>query len=378
VRSLGLKAVVARSGREALRLARARAPAGILLDIRLPDIDGFAVRQELRSDSRTSSIPVHFVSAMEAPRGPFGTDSVGYLEKPASRDSIVKVIQTLMRPAPTGSSRVLVIEDDPDQAQIIVELLEKAHLQAITANTADDAVRALVSERFGCVILDLGLPDTDGLRLLEKLKTQSDIWLPPVVVHTGRALSRDETRRLREYAEAVVLKEGRSAARLVDEVQTFVGRVRGNLQHPSPLELQALANSDVVLEGTQVLIADDDMRTVYALSALLRGKGADVLVAETGREALRVLDENQNVGVVLMDIMMPDMDGYEAMRRLRSEPRYADLPVIALTARAMKGERERCEEAGANDYMQKPVDPRGLLSTLHHWLSREHTAQTLS
>jgi CheY-like chemotaxis protein len=378
VRSLGLKAMVAHNGREALRLARSRPPAGILLDVRLPDIDGFAVRQELRAEPRTSSIPVHFVSAMEAPRNPLGSDSVGYLEKPASRDAIVKVIQTLIRPAPTGSSRVLVIEDDEDQSQIIIELLEKAHLQAIAARTADDAVRALRSERFGCVILDLGLPDTDGLRLLEKLKTQSDIWLPPVVVHTGRALSRDETRRLREYAEAVVLKEGRSAARLVDEVQSFVGQVRGNLQHPSPIELQALANSDVVLEGTKVLIADDDMRTVYALSALLRGKGADVLVAETGREALRVLDEQSNVGVVLMDIMMPDMDGYEAMRRLRAEPRFRELPVIALTARAMKGERERCEEAGASDYMTKPVDPRSLLSALRHWLSHEQPVESIS
>jgi CheY-like chemotaxis protein/signal transduction histidine kinase len=379
VRSLGLRAIVAMNGRQALRLARTRLPAGIVLDVKLPDTDGFALRAELRADPRTAAVPVHFVSGLETPRGPFGLSAVGYLEKPASREAIVKVIQNLLRPE-AAPLRVLVVEDDDAQSRSVVQLLAKSQLDAVEARTADEAVRALESERFGCVILDLGLPDADGLRLLESLKAREDIALPPVVVHTGRALSREERRLLRDYAEAVVLKEGFSSARLVDEVSTFVRQIDGPR---APLRAADVAgapkpHAGLALDGKKVLIADDDMRTVYALSALLRDRGADVVVAETGREALRALDEHANVGAVLMDIMMPDMDGYEAMRRVREQQRFADLPLIALTARAMKGERERCEEAGASDYMTKPVDPSGLLSALQHWLTRDTHPDNLS
>jgi signal transduction histidine kinase/CheY-like chemotaxis protein/HAMP domain-containing protein len=379
VRSLGLRAIVAMNGRQALRLARTRLPAGIVLDVKLPDTDGFALRAELRADPRTAAVPVHFVSGLETPRGPLGLSAVGYLEKPASREAIVEAIQSLLRPE-AAPSRVLVIEDDDAQSQSVVQLLAKSKLEAVEARTAEEAVRALERDRFGCVILDLGLPDADGLRLLEGLKARKDIALPPVVVHTARALSREETRLLRDYAEAVVLKEGFSAARLVDEVSTFVRQIEGQQEAPRAVAVPSTRKTpdDVVLDGKTVLIADDDMRTVYALSALLRGRGADVVVAETGREALRALDEHANVGAVLMDIMMPDMDGYEAMRRVREQQRFADLPLIALTARAMKGERERCEEAGASDYMTKPVDPSGLLSTLQHWLTRAPQPDTLS
>ena len=377
VRSLGLLALAASTGREALRLARAHPPAGIVLDVQLPDIDGFAVRQSLLSDPATSSIPIHFLSAVDAPRGELPL-SAGYLAKPAGRDAIIEAIQGLIRAAPAAPLRVLLVEDDVDQSDSLVELLARSNVEASAAHNADEAVRALSSGHFGCMILDLGLPDVDGLHLLEQLRTRTDLALPPVIVHTGRALSREETRRLREYTEAVVIKGTSSAARLLDEVQAFAGGLRESLQQKASNNMQLLAMSSVALEGTKVLIADDDMRTVYALSALLRGKGADVVVAETGREALRVLDEHTNVGAVLMDIMMPDMDGYETMRRLREQQRFATLPVIALTARAMKGERERCREAGASDYLTKPVDPAGLLSTLEHLLEREPPRTTLS
>ncbi|HTV23460.1 MAG TPA: response regulator [Polyangiaceae bacterium] len=369
VRSVGLRAVVAMNGRQALRLAHTRTPTGIVLDVKLPDIDGFALRAELRADPRTANVPVHFVSGLETPRGTLGLSAVGYLEKPASREAIVKAIQNLVRPE-AAPSRVLVVEDDDVQAQSVVDLLAKSQLEAVEARTADEAVRALSSERFGCVILDLGLPDTDGLRLLEGLRARDDIALPPVVVHTARALSREETRLLRDYAEAVVLKEGSSSARLVDEVSTFVRQLEGQRVAPPAAPVAPAPEVDAIFGGKKVLIADDDMRTVYALSALLRDKGADVLVAETGREALRALDEHEGVGAVLMDIMMPDMDGYEAMRRVREQQRFADLPLIALTARAMQGERERCEQAGASAYITKPIDPSGLLTTLEHWFMR--------
>lgn len=370
MRGLRLKALVAHSGREGLRLAQLHIPAGILLDVRLPDIDGFVVREQLSADPRTASIPVHFVSGLDAPQGSLGLGAVGYLTKPASREALVDAVQSLIRPQTVGATKVLIVEDDEDQSDSVLELLRQSNLEGRQAHTADEALRSLASERFGCVILDLGLPDADGLRLLEDLQTRTDIWLPPIVVHTARALSREATRQISDYAETVVLKDGRSAERLVSEVQRFVGQVRGNLPRRELARAEAPPLPDAALEGVTVLIADDDMRTVYALSALLRGRGADVVVAETGREALRLLEQHPNVRAVLMDIMMPEMDGYEAMRRLREQPRFAELPVIALTARAMKGERERCQAAGASEYMAKPVDPAGLVSILKHCLAR--------
>jgi CheY-like chemotaxis protein len=374
VHGLRLKAIVALNGEDGLELARTRTPVGIVLDVKLPDTDGFAVREKLRQQPETASIPVHFVSAMNAPPNALGLGAVGYLTKPATPDALVEAIQTLIRAQSLATSRVLIIEDDADQSDSLVDLLAQSQLETRQARTAAEAVRALERERFDCVILDLGLPDTDGLRLLEELEKRSDIFLPPVVVHTGRALSREETRRIRDYAETVVLKDGRSGERLVDEVRLFVGQLRDRLPRRSPPAPDSSVARDLALQGVKILIADDDMRTVYALSALLRGKGAEVVVAETGREALRALDEHPNVRIVLMDIMMPDMDGYEAMRRLRLQPHLAQLPVVALTAKAMKGERERCLEAGASDYMAKPVDPNGLLSMLRTWLSSEAVA----
>jgi CheY-like chemotaxis protein len=305
---------------------------------------------------------------MDAPRGASGHGVVGYLTKPAKREALVEVIQKLIRSDAANEARVLIVEDDPETSQSVAELLGQSDVRVRQACTADEAVHALQTERFSCVILDLGLPDLDGLRFLEDLQARKDLSLPPVVVHTGRALSREETRRLHDYAQAVVLKDGRSAERLVDEVRLFVGQLRDRLPRNVIGKEEVALTRDLSLGGAKVLIADDDMRTVYALSALLRGKGAEVVVADTGREALRVLDQQPNVQLVLMDIMMPDMDGYETMRHLRAEPRFMDLPVIALTAKAMKGENERCQAAGASDYMAKPVDPAALLLCIKRWL----------
>jgi CheY-like chemotaxis protein len=215
------------------------------------------------------------------------------------------------------------------------------------------------------MILDLGLPDMDGLGLLETLQEARGVDRPPVVVYTARALTRDEARRLDTYVQAVVLKDGESERRLIDELRLFVGRVRERAPRPRVL---TPAPSEASLRGARLVVVDDDMRTVYALSALLRGKGAEVLVAENGREGVALVRQHPDVQGVLMDIMMPEMDGYEAMRQLRKEDRFAQLPLIALTAKAMKGERERCIEAGATDYVAKPIDADQLLETLHKWI----------
>jgi CheY-like chemotaxis protein len=364
----GFKALLATTGERGVELARERRPAGIILDVHLSDIDGWTVIERLRSDQRTRSIPVHFVSAIDAPERGLALGAVGYLTKPVTLEELIGVVQALPRPA-EAKQPILVVEDSVSQGESLVALLGRASLAASHVASASAALEELERERHACMILDLGLPDMDGLMLLEELEKR-EIPRPPVVVHTARSLTRDERRRLETYCQAIVVKDGHSEQRLLDEVRLFVQHLHDRLpQKPGVLAAPPPAPGDRSLAGVKLLLADDDMRTVYALSALLRGKGAEVVVAENGREALEQLAVHRDVSCVLMDVMMPEMDGYEATRRLRSDPRFAKLPVITLTAKAMKGERERCLEAGASDYLAKPVDAAQLLATLAKWIA---------
>jgi CheY-like chemotaxis protein/signal transduction histidine kinase len=370
IRARKLKVIVTGSGREGVELAQQRRPLGIILDVNLPDIEGWEVMERLRRGPLTRSIPVHFVSGVDAPERGLAMGAVGYLTKPTSRAELASAIRTLTPSTHSGSRRILLVEDSLTEGETIIEVMHHEGLEVRHVRSAGAALDALKSEAFGCIVLDLGLPDMDGLGLLEAIAERTETVMPRVIVHTGRALTRKETRQLEIYAEAVILKDGSSQERLLDEMRLFVRHVTDSL----PLDRQPRPTNDVTadasLEGTTILLAEDDMRTVYAISALLRGKGADVLVADNGKEALDILNDHPRVGGVLMDIMMPEMDGYEAMRRLRKDARFSSLPVIALTAKAMKGERERCLEAGASDYLTKPVDSRRLLATLQSWLQK--------
>jgi CheY-like chemotaxis protein/signal transduction histidine kinase len=358
----GLKYLAASDGQSGLRLARERKPSGIVLDVKLPDVDGWTVMEWLRSNPETASIPVHFVSAGDGGERGMALGAIGYLTKPANRLDLVRVIDSLV-PGGERECHVLIVEDDGDTADSVMRRLSGERLVCRRAASAREATVALSEQRFDCMILDLSLPDMDGLELLSALQEPGAPESPPVVVYTGRALSRAEAKRLESYAEAVVLKEGPSTERLVDEVRLFARRFRDGI--PSRRRVQARAHpGDVSLQGRKLLVVDDDMRTVYALSALLRAKGAEVLAADTGRAALDMLDGEPGVHVVLMDMMMPEMDGYEALRRLRKDDRFRELPVIALTAKAMKGDREQCLQAGANEYLSKPIDPDRLLAML--------------
>jgi CheY-like chemotaxis protein len=294
--------------------------------------------------------------------------AIGYLAKPASVGELADVVQMLVPGAAGDAGRVLVVEDDAIDGAEVVEMLARAGLVARRVSTVRGTIEALRSDRYACMVLDLGLPDGDGLALLETLARERPGDTPAVVVHTARALTREEARRIEAYAEAVVVKDGRSSERLLEEVRLFVHHLgtEGKARPRRPSPMAALSTR---LEGRRILVADDDMRTVYAVTALLRARGAEVVVADSGREALEVLDRHPDVAAVLMDVMMPEMDGYEAMRRLRRDARFASLPVIALTAKAMKGERERCIEAGATNYLAKPVDVDQLFAMLDASLS---------
>jgi CheY-like chemotaxis protein/signal transduction histidine kinase len=356
----GLRVRVAASGREGLDIARRGKVLGIVLDVKLPDVDGWGVMDELKRHESTREIPVHFVSGVDAAQRGLALGAVGYLVKPASHADLARMLRTLV-PTKPSPQRILVAEDDAKHGASVLSLLERNGMEATHVQTAHAALEALAGGQFGCMILDLGLPDMDGLGLLETLRQRPELGSPRILIHTGRALSRKEARELEAYAEAVVLKDGSSSERLLEEVRLFVHHLKAKAVVSTP---PAPPRADPSLRGIKLLLAEDDIRTVYSLSALLRSRGADVVTAETGREALEALGQHADVRCVLMDVMMPEMDGYEAMRRLRSDDRFVNLPVIALTAKAMPGERERCVEAGATDYLAKPIDGEKLLSAL--------------
>jgi CheY-like chemotaxis protein len=351
-------------------LARERQPAAIILDVNLPDTDGWQVMTALKADPETAHIPVHFVSGVDAADRGLAMGAVGYLTKPAAKQDLVQMINALASKAADGANRILVVEDDVVTGDSVARQLEAEALEVLRATSAAGALEALQRVRVACMVLDLGLPDMDGLELLETLRAQHGRAMPAVVIYTGRALSKSETKTLEAYTESVVLKDGASDQRLLDEVRIFVRRVKEGGSEAS-LVASRLDLGEGHLKGKTILVTDDDMRTVYAMSAMLRAKGAEVFVADTGQAALDVLDSHPDVDAALMDIMMPEMDGYEAMRRIRTDQRFGRLPIIALTARAMKGERERCIAAGATNYLAKPVDGDRLMKVLHAVMRRD-------
>jgi CheY-like chemotaxis protein/signal transduction histidine kinase len=365
----GFKYVVALNGRTGLQLAKEGKPSGIILDVNLPDIDGWNVMKELQADPGTATIPVHFVSALDGAERGAALGAVGYLTKPVTKGDLIRAIGSLM-PKAARAPRILVVEEDGANADSLLQQLTGANFELYRATNGREALEALQKERFGCMVLDISPSQTDGVEFLRSVQKQCGAEMPSVVVHAARALSKDETKQLQAYADAVVLKEGPSTERLINEIRLFVRRFKENLGSSRKLAPRPHP-ADVQLAGRKLLLVEDDMRTLYALSATLRAKGMNVLVADTGRSALNLLAEHPDVEAVLMDIMLPEMDGYEAMRQIRQNKRFGELPIIALTAKAMKGDKETCLEAGASDYLPKPIDGDRLLAMLRSCLSRK-------
>ncbi len=364
----GLQCLFARDGETGLRLAKSERPTGIVLDLGLPDMDGWAVVERLSSDPETASIPVHVVSARDGSERTDRQGTIGYLRKPSVRSDLVRMIESLVPTSDDRAMSVLIVGDDAVAGDSLIALLERERIKARRVERADDALRVLATDRFQCMVLDLSLPDMDGLDLLRSLESQTTFEKPAVIVYTARDLSKAETQRLEAYTEAVVLKEGAAVGRLLDEIRLFARQLSDGF--PRRKASRSVATTDIRLENRTILVADDDMRTIYALSAMLRSRGAEVLVADTGLAAITMLEEHPSVDGVLMDIMMPEMDGYAAMRRIRADARFQTLPIIALTAKAMRGDEEKCLEAGANAYLPKPIDPHRLLQILGVHLTR--------
>jgi CheY-like chemotaxis protein len=366
----GFKVLVAQRGVDALTLARAHRPTAISLDIFLPDMLGWTVLSQLKQDPTTRHIPVQIVTLDEDRNHGLARGAFSFLHKPATPQDLEEAFTRIKGYAAPRRKRLLLVEDNEAERRGVSELLDHADIEITTASTGAAALSLLKVEPVDCVVLDLKLPDMSGFEVLEMIRDDAALWDLPVVVFTGRELSVDEDAKLRTMARSVVVKGVESPERLLDETALFLHRVVADLPAAKQRMLERLHSSDEDLIRRTALMVDDDARNIFALSSVLERRGMEILTASTGSEALAVLNSRSDVAIVLMDIMMPGMDGYETIQAIRAKPGFKRLPILALTAKAMKGDREKCLEAGASDYLAKPVNVEQLLSALRMWLHR--------
>jgi CheY-like chemotaxis protein/signal transduction histidine kinase/HAMP domain-containing protein len=369
-RSQGFKVLVANRGSEALRLVREYKPSAISLDIFLPDMLGWTVLARLKQDSATRHIPVQIVTIEEERHHSIERGAFAYLAKPATTETIGAALQRIKEYTLPRVKRLLVVEDDAVERMSIEELIRHDDVAIDTAGSGADALAALAEGGYDCVVLDLRLPDMSGFELLDRIQAMPGLQELPIVVFTGKDLSSEEDQRLKKAAKSVVIKGVESPERLLDETALFLHRVIADLPPAKRRMVQRLHESDETLRDKRVLVVDDDVRNIFALSSVLERHGMAVVTAGTGQEAIEKVAGDPGIDLVLMDIMMPGMDGYDTMRAIRGDPDSRALPIVALTAKAMKGDREKCLEAGASDYLAKPVVTDQLLGVLRQWLHR--------
>jgi len=362
------RCLVANTANEALELATRYLPNAILLDVRLPDGSGLSVLQFLKDDPRTRHIPVHIVAGEDFSEIALHMGAIGFAVKPTTRDELKEIFQRLEEKGAKKVKRVLVVEDDARQRDSVVHLIKDDDIDIAAVATGAEALELLRGTVYDCMIIDLKLPDMDGSELLERMTTEDICSFPPVIVYTGRNLTREEETRLNKYSRSIIIKGARSPERLLDEVTLFLHTVESKLSAERQTMLRTARNREKVFEGRKVLLVDDDVRNIFALASALEQKGLQVEIGRNGFEALSKLAEVPDVDLVLMDVMMPGMDGLEATRRIRANPKLAQLPVTAVTAKAMKDDQEQCRRAGANDYLAKPIDLDRLFSLMRVWM----------
>ncbi|MBS1803190.1 MAG: HAMP domain-containing protein [Acidobacteria bacterium] len=369
-RDKGFKVLVAMTGTEALSLAREYHPTAISLDVMLPDMLGWTVLNHLKQDPKTRHIPVQMLTLDEDRHHGLSRGAFAFVTKPTSTDELNSALSRIREYAQPRRKKLLVVEDNPAEQLSTRELLWHEDIDIDVADSGAAALEALHNSTYDCIVLDLRLPDMTGFDVLEKLGSDPKLKDLPVVVFTGRELSAEEDAQLHTLARSVVVKDVESPERLLDETALFLHRVVSELPATKQQMIDRLHRSDEALAGRKVLVVDDDVRNIFALSSVLERRGMTVLSAGTGREAIETIENTPDLAIVLMDIMMPEMDGYETMQVIRQNPSLRRLPIIALTAKAMKGDRERCLEAGASEYLAKPVNTEQLLSALRMWLHR--------
>jgi CheY-like chemotaxis protein/signal transduction histidine kinase/CHASE3 domain sensor protein len=375
VHEMGFQCVAAASANEGLSAAGQYLPSAILLDVNLPDHSGLGVLDTLKRDPHTRHIPVHMISVSDYKREAMELGAIGYALKPAKREELIEALRRLEAKFSQSVRRVLIVEDDPRQRESVRQLLSNSEVQITAVASAGEALGHLKDTTFDCMVVDLNLPDLSGYDLLERMSQQEDVAFPPVIIYTGRALDPEEEQRLRRYSKSIIIKDARSPERLLGEVTLFLHQVEAKLPPEHQQMLKTARDRESMLEGRRVLIVEDDVRNVFALSSVLEPKGIAVTIARNGREALDVLARSSReaatrIDLVLMDIMMPEMDGLTAMREIRKRSEWKNLPIIALTAKAMADDHDKSLAAGANDYIAKPLDVEKLLSLVRVWMPK--------
>jgi CheY-like chemotaxis protein/two-component sensor histidine kinase len=369
-RGRDFKGIVALRGRDALTLAHEYKPDAITLDIGMGDMNGWEVLDRLKHHPDTRHIPVHIVSGDQNKQQGLLSGAFAYLEKPVSKEVIDDAFSRLLQFIDERVKRLLVVEDDETQRQAIVELIAADDVEITAVASATEAIDLLQHSKFDCMVIDLGLADMSGFELLERVKADPNMQIMPVIVYTGKELTPAEDTKLRKYAETIIVKDAKSPERLLDETALFLHRVEAKLPEQKRRMLEQLHNADSVFAEKRILVVDDDVRNIFSLTSVLEDHGMNVRFAENGKDAIAELEKDPNVDLVLMDIMMPEMDGYDTTKEIRRNPKFRALPIIALTAKAMKGDREKTIAAGASDYITKPVDTEQLLSLMRVWLYR--------
>ncbi len=367
-REQNFKTIVAEDGEAGLHLADFYRPSAIILDLGLPGIDGWSVMERLKKNLKTRHIPIHIISAEKPKQKAMEMGAVGFLAKPADLKAMNEVFSKFSRILSKPVNNVLVVEGNDDQCQCIKKIIENTGVNISCAFSAQEAEQLLRQMDFDCLIIDLNLSDFSGLDLLSVIEKDKLLCAIPVIVYSENPLSEKEEKILEKYAHSITVKSADTPERLLDETILFLHRVETSLSEPNRQVLRQLYEKESVLKNKTVLVVDDDMRNVFALNNILEEKGLKIRAAKTGFEALSSLAKHPDTDIVLMDIMMPEMDGYKAMKKIREQKRFEKLPILALTAKAMKGDRAKCIEAGANDYLSKPVDREKLLSMIRVWL----------
>ncbi|HYY84023.1 MAG TPA: response regulator, partial [Beijerinckiaceae bacterium] len=367
-RAQGFKGLIASDGAAALALAHRYKPHAITLDIGLPDMDGWALLDLLKHDPRTRHVPIHVISIDDQKRRGLRAGAFGFLEKPVDRDALLEAFSRTRDFVDRPVKNLLLVEDDEIQRMSISELLGRDEVQVVGVGTAEGALEALQARRFDCAVVDLGLPDLPGAELIEKIRAARGGSELPIIVYTGQDLSKEQERQLERIASTIIVKDTESSGKLLDETALFLHRAIAGV--PADKQIVVDRKDDAPLEGRKVLVVDDDMRNIFSLTSALEQHGMEVVFAENGREAIDKLKATPGIAAMLVDIMMPEMDGYETMREIRRMSQFAHLPMVAVTAKAMVGDREKCLEAGASDYVSKPVDIDQLLAVLRVQLGR--------
>ncbi len=367
-REHSFKAIVAVNGEQGIKLAKEFKPSAITLDINLPIMDGWSVLDRLKHDSQIRHIPVYIVSIVDEEQRGLQLGAISFMNKPITHEGLDSALDRISAFIDRPIKELLIVEEDEDQRQKILDMVNYQDIATVAVGSGAAALEQIAARSFDCMILNLDLPDMTGFQLIDMIESRISKWDKPIIVNTSKSLTPHEELQLKKLAKTIIIKDVRSMERLLDETALLLHRIEENLPEEQRLILEELHKTNPVLEGKKVLIVDDDIRNIFAIASVLERYNMDVIYAENGRDGIEKLNNTDDVDLVLMDVMMPEMDGYETMRAIRDNYEFRSLPIIALTAKAMQGDREKCLEAGASDYVPKPVDVEQLLSVLRVWL----------